>query len=150
MANELQPWVALLTIPFVLSLCYAIIWMTQIVGTDGRLTYEFAGFHYKEHAKFDNTLPTWSTDYVISIVLLFQGLLISKLNTVNRRLQHLILMLLLLYGGSTFLGGIAHYNYDGDIAMLNGSKFYLIWIAVVGCTVVAGGVQGLIGNKKLH
>lgn len=145
MVQELQPWFALVVIPFVLGLCYVMACITQKVGGDGRLTYEYAGFHYEEHARFDNTWPTWSTDYIISFVLLVEGVYISGVNTVNKRLKKLIISLLFLYGGSTLIGGLAHQTYDGNVSMLNGIYFYVIWIAVVGCTAVAGGIQGLIG-----
>jgi hypothetical protein len=148
MVRQLQPWVAIVALPFVLLLCYIMVYVTQKTDIEGRPTYEYAGFRYESHARFDNTWPTYSTDYVITFVLLIQGFMISKLKLEDayKPLQKLILQLLALYGGSTLVGGIAHHMYDGRVSSLNTNEFYLMWITVLGCTAVAGGCQGLIGT----
>lgn len=145
MTNEIQPWSAVVAIPFVLLLSILIATITQKNDEDGRPTYEYAGFKYPQHAKFDNTWLTWSTDYLISLTLYVISLYIYRLKSAHERLKKLILILLALYGGSTLLGGMAHHMYSGDTDQLNGTAFYVMWVAVLGCTAFAGGVQGLIG-----
>lgn len=142
----LQPWIALVVIPFALLLCPIIIYLTQTTDLNGRSTYEFAGFGYPEYAKFDNTWPTWSTDYLISLVMLIESLYIYNIKTIHVRLQNLVLILFCFFGVSTLVGGIAHHSYGGDTEELNGVMFYLMWVTVVGCTAIAGGIQGEIGE----
>lgn len=145
MQVQCQPWVALVVLPFALLLCPIMVSLTQTIDHNGRPTYQYAGFAYPEHAQFDNTWLTWSTDYVISLVMLIESVYIYKMETVHRRLQKLILVLFCFFGGSTLVGGVAHHTYHGDPEQLNGLLFYLMWVIVVGCTAIAGGIQGEIG-----
>ena len=151
MLRQLQPWITLLVLPLVLLLCYVITSLTQGLDSEGRQTYEFAGYSYPNYAKFDNTWLTWSTDYLISLILLINILFIKSIKTenYNKTLQDLIILLLSLYGLSTLVGGLAHQLYSGDTSELNSYLFYIMWVVVVGCTAVAGGVQGRLGNLVL-
>lgn len=142
----LQPWVALVVIPFALLLCPIIVKLTQTTDQNGRTTYEHAGFGYPDYAQFDNTWPTWSTDYLISTVMLIESIFIYNMKTMHHRLQNLVLLLFGFFGTSTLIGGIAHHTYHGDPAQLNEVVFYLMWVTVVGCTAIAGGIQGEIGR----
>jgi hypothetical protein len=128
-----------------LILCWV---LTQGWGANGRATYVSAMWQYVPESRFDNTWPTYLTDYFLTAMCFTQCwmLLTSAPKTV---LRDRIAGILVLYGVSTLVGGLAHHFYDGNFENLNTMLFRLSWSIVVGTVAAAGALQGLVCTE-LH
>lgn len=123
--------------------------LTQGLGADGRSTYTWARWQYDEGSRFDNTWPTWATDYALCALTGVQAARIRS-GGGDSELRSRAWVLLLMYSASTCLGGLAHQLHDGTPDGLNTGAFRLVWTLVVGLTAAAGGALGLIGTELLR
>ena len=122
--------------------------LTQGLGADGRSTYTWARWQYGEGSRFDNSWPTWATDYGLCALTGVQAARIRSGDDSELRSRAWVLPL--MYSASTCLGGLAHQLHDGTPDGLNTGAFRLVWTLVVGLTAAAGGVLGLIGTELLR
>eukprot|EP00747_Dinoflagellata_sp_TGD_P222337 gnl/TRDRNA2_/TRDRNA2_94051_c0_seq1.p1 gnl/TRDRNA2_/TRDRNA2_94051_c0~~gnl/TRDRNA2_/TRDRNA2_94051_c0_seq1.p1 ORF type:complete len:318 (+),score=26.61 gnl/TRDRNA2_/TRDRNA2_94051_c0_seq1:79-1032(+) len=133
-------------VPAMLGKCWL---LTRGIGRDGRLTYVPAKWRYDKTAKFDNSWPTWSTDYVIAALMTYQLQWLWRASKPSR-LRIPVALLLFFYWIATTLGGLAHQLHDGTHFALNRAAFRVPWAAVVGATAMAGMCQGMIGSEVLR
>jgi len=140
--------VAVLMVLF--SVMLAKCWLlTQGLGRDGYSTYVWAGWHYDEEARFDNTWLTWATDYIVAAICMSKvlqlQLMVRKPSVLCTRCQ----ALLIVYAISVVLGGAVHQLHNGHFTDLNSAWFRMSWTLVVSLTAVAGSIFGLIANEVL-
>lgn len=106
-----------------------------------------AGYQYdEENTRFDNTIWTYGTDYTIAVVMLIGTTHCWTCIQGYKTLRLYCCGLLLSYGVSVLMGGIAHQNYL-TLDSLNTPSFKLIWIICVGSVTLAGGFIGAIGTE---
>mmetsp|Transcript_1092 Transcript_1092/g.2637 ORF Transcript_1092/g.2637 Transcript_1092/m.2637 type:complete len:355 (+) Transcript_1092:95-1159(+) len=103
--------------------------------------YTMVNFNYQHPVKFDDTWPTYVTDYLLSIIMTFFALAIlsEKRTPQNARLMATSSALLFSYSISTFAGAICHHFLAHSLHKL---QFRLMWNVCVGAVAVAGGIMG--------
>jgi hypothetical protein len=108
------------------------------------------------HTKFDNTVWTYGTDYILTLVMCYLawrcwnvgGAAGRKNGTTSSSFQLRLYSssLLLCYGLSTLAGGLAH-QYFTSLQLLNTTNFQWLWTICVGNVAFASGYMGLIGRE---
>lgn len=137
------------TIAVALVVNLIICWvLTQGLGANGKATYISAMWQYVPESRFDNTWPTYLTDYLLT-AMCFNQCRVLLTSCEKSVLRDRIAGILVLYGVSTLVGGLAHQFYDGNFANLNTTLFRLSWSIVVGTVAAAGAFMGSVGTE-LH
>jgi len=128
------------------------------IGSAAYHTYEPAWYMYDVvHTKFDNTVWTYGTDYILTFVMCYLawrcwnvggGAAGRKNGTTSSSFQLRLYSssLLLCYGLSTLAGGLAH-QYFTSLQLLNTTNFQWLWTICVGNVAFASGYMGLIGRE---
>ena len=124
------------------------------VSSAAARTYVPAGYKYDlENTLFDNTSWTYSTDYVLTIVMTILAVECirpkancEKTNGDSFRLRMYSAALLICYAVSTLAGGWSHQHFT-SVESLNTLKFRLFWIVCVGNVSFASCYMGLIGRE---
>jgi len=124
--------------------------LQNTLGDDARRTCVWAGRHYKEGARFDNTWPTYCSDYAIAVLCAAQAWWHASCNKTMSRLRSRVVLLLLSYSSCMALAGALHHRHDGTQADLNSWLFRVGWTCVVFLTSMAGVVMGLIACELLR
>ena len=133
------------------------------IGSAAYHTYEPAWYQYDVmHTKFDNTVWTYGTDYILTLVMCYlawrcwnvgnagaagrnHGTSVSSSSS-SFQLRLYSSSLLLCYGLSTLAGGLAH-QYFTSLQLLNTMNFQWLWTVCVGNVAFASGYMGLIGRE---
>jgi len=136
------PIVTFLTFQFSLAL-------PSILWSKASLYYIPAAWHYDEiDTFFDNSVWTWSTDYIIAIFMALGVMYIvrCKESILNSELRLLMVGLLSLYFASVVSGGLCHQHFK-SIDSMNSMSFRILWFICVGTVSSAGGFIGAIGSN---
>ena len=145
-------FISVATLQFALWLPFNI----PVVALAAIKTYVPAWYQYDvEHTKFDNTLWTYSTDYILTAVMLFLAIRClmetapdkcPRKDQASLKLRLYSASLLLCYGISTLAGGWAHQHIT-SIEMLHSVRFRVLWFLCVGNVSFASCYMGLIGRE---
>jgi len=145
-------FISVATLQFALWLPFNI----PVVALAAIKTYVPAWYQYDvEHTKFDNTLWTYSTDYILTAVMLFLAIRClmetapdkcPRKDRASLKLRLYSASLLLCYGISTLAGGWAHQHIT-SIEMLHSVRFRVLWFLCVGNVSFASCYMGLIGRE---
>ncbi|GMH72127.1 hypothetical protein TrRE_jg12784 [Triparma retinervis] len=106
-------------------------------------TYVRSWYSYSVQ-RFDNTWPTYVTDYGLTLQMCVGIYMLLKCER-NLRLRNAAIGLLLLYAVSVTAGGISHQTFT-TVEEMNTQAFRLMWSVVVGTVTAAGGFLGSIGS----
>lgn len=130
-----------------------------LVGAAAIETYIPAWYQYDaEHTKFDNSLWTYGTDYVLTAVMSYLAIRCvrevapddcpekDRKNAASLKLRLYSASLLVCYGISTLAGGWAHQHFT-TLESLNTNEFRLLWIVCVGNVSFGSCYMGLIGRE---
>jgi hypothetical protein len=160
--NNLQSFV-LVTIVSLISLKFST-WFPFVlpfgVSQASIQTYIPAYYHYDNiYTKFDNTIWTYGTDYLLTIIMFTIAHSCYSSNgsgsgsndddtppPISIKLRLYTTCLLICYGLSTLAGGYSHQYYN-DIAALNTNMFRILWTITVGNVAFASCFMGLIGRE---
>lgn len=93
--------------------------------------------------RFDNTWPTYVTDYGLTLHMCIG--IYRLLKCERSELRDFSASLLLFYAISVTVGGISHQNFT-SVEKMNTLAFRLMWSVVVGTVTGAGGFLGSIGS----
>ena len=124
------------------------------LATAALQTYIPARYIYDEqYTKFDNSIWTYATDYMLTFVMFALAYCIVTPTTSSqtssrqtKKLRYYSAAMLTTYGLSTLAGGIAHQTVRG-VDNLNTLHFQLLWIVCVGNVSFASCWMGLIGRE---
>lgn len=119
-----------------------------------RETYIPAFFVYDDqHTKFDNTVWTYGTDYLLTVVMSILAIKCilarsddDKKNQRSLRLRLYSASLLICYAISTLAGAWAHQHFT-SVESLNTFRFRVFWFLCVGNVSFASCYMGLIGRE---
>lgn len=122
-------------------------------------TYEPAWYQYdEEHTLFDNTVWTYGTDYLLTVVMSVLAIVCLRTvapetcphkhekNAASLKLRLFSASLLICYGISTLAGGWAHQHFT-TVDSLNTMRFRVFWYLCVGNVSFASCYMGLIGRE---
>ena len=115
--------------------------------------YISCSYSYDHTTRFDNTILTWGTDYLL---VFWMGLFIARLqgyrsphrtelNTLITETQ----LLLFCYLLSVLFGGMCHQRFTSVPSDLNNWMFRILWTCCVGSVSLAGGFIGRV-SLALH
>mmetsp|Transcript_20100 Transcript_20100/g.46846 ORF Transcript_20100/g.46846 Transcript_20100/m.46846 type:complete len:403 (+) Transcript_20100:104-1312(+) len=126
--------------------------LANTLGDDARQTCVWAGRQYSEGARFDNTWPTYCSDYAIALLCAAQALWHHRQQkpSITLQLRHRVVLLLVLYSACMALAGALHHRHDGSQADLNSLLFRSGWTIVVLLTAMSGVALGLIACELLR
>jgi len=102
--------------------------------------YVWAYFDYNEKLRFDNTIWTYGTDYIIAVWMTF-GVLCTWWRCDSSALRNRSIGLLSCYGASVLVGGLCHQHFTSFEA-ISSIPFRLYWTVCVGFVAIAGGFMG--------
>ena len=131
----------------------ALSWLVTVgVSSDGAKTFVHAYWLYPQEAAFDNSWPTWSTDYLLALICCYFIRAVERADSKHppSHLRIHATQLFKLYALSVFLGGAVHQQHSGNLSELNSLRFRIAWTIVVGATAAAGGCFGAIGSELLR
>mmetsp|Transcript_36694 Transcript_36694/g.84427 ORF Transcript_36694/g.84427 Transcript_36694/m.84427 type:complete len:394 (+) Transcript_36694:122-1303(+) len=124
--------------------------LRNTLGDDARQTCVWAGRHYNEGARFDNTWLTYCSDYAIAVLCAAQACWHASCTEKMSTLRSRVVLLLASYSACMALAGSLHHLHDGTQADLNSLQFRAGWTSVVLLTSLAGVVMGLIACELLR
>lgn len=111
----------------------------------GSQLYTSAWFSYSSSTKFDDSILTWGTDYLIALVMgVFTILICMAKGPRNGALVVASALLIGSYNLSTFAGAIAHQFLS---TALNTINFRVVWSVCVTCVAAAGGFMGAAASE---
>jgi len=102
-----------------------------------------AGDKYDNDTIFCNSIWTYGTDYLLTLVMWYLMYEIH-LTKINSLLKFSSALLMFLYGWSTLIGGLCH-QLSGINLDLNSHAYKVMWFCCVGSVAFVNGVFGLIG-----
>lgn len=128
--------------------------LPQIQSEASRKTFLSAAYNFDAvNTYFDNTIWTWGTDYLLSILMIYGALkclYATKSDTgetnpvATRPIRLHAFALLLGYCMSCFCGAVAHQTYL-TLESLNTASFRALWTLCVGNVTFATTFMGMIG-----
>lgn len=102
--------------------------------------YVWAYFNYNENIRFDNTIWTYGTDYIIAAWMTF-GILCIWWRCHSSALRNRSIGLLSCYTASVLVGGFCH-QFFTSFESISAIAFRLYWTVCVGFVAIAGGFIG--------
>jgi len=106
--------------------------------------YAMAYFNYKENTRFDNTIWTYGTDYMIGICMAF-GVAWLLIRCKSSTLRSRCIGLIICYAVSVLVGGYCHQTFV-TIEAVSSFRYRVLWTVCVNAVIVAGGFIGSIGS----
>lgn len=125
-------------------------WLAPLTAfLSGSKLYSPANYQYSESTRFDNTILTYGTDYILAALMGSLGVAIANVkSTHNLNLKYLASALLISYSLSTFTGALCH-HFLSTPARMNALLFRTLWRLCVGLVGIGGGIIGAIGTELL-
>jgi len=102
--------------------------------------YVLAYFNYNENIRFDNTIWTYGSDYIIAVWMTF-GVVWTWWRCNSSALRNRSLGLFTCYAISVLVGGLCH-NFFKSFEAIASARFRFYWTVCVGTVAIAGGFMG--------